>query len=154
MNEKETSKTGRQPHLSAFLLLSISPIYLYFFSFTAVTVFDCANQNLVESRYKQMIDDAWFLLENDWSIRPLMMDFRRHTLTHPSATFSIVAHEALDHIVTDGEQDDYLQDGVRPLNYQRSRRRLGVSRQFPSSSSCPLARDARWQLISSVVGQK
>jgi hypothetical protein len=57
------------------------------------------------------------------------MDSRRQTVTHSAATFSIVAHEALDHIVVDGDNDDHFHDHARQLTtQQRCRRRLGVSR--------------------------
>ncbi len=56
------------------------------------------------------------------------MESRRLTMSNPSAFFSIVAHEALDHIVADGENDDCTnQEGGHINTHQRSRRRLKVS---------------------------
>jgi hypothetical protein len=56
------------------------------------------------------------------------MESRRLTMSSPIAAFSIVAHEALDHIVTDGEIDDSGgQEGGHAVTHQRSRRRLRVS---------------------------
>jgi hypothetical protein len=49
-------------------------------------------------------------------------------MSNPSAAFSIVAHEALDHIVADAENDDGInQEGGYVITHQRSRRRLRVS---------------------------
>lgn len=59
------------------------------------------------------------------------MEARRHTVTHhQAASFSNVAHEALDHLVVDGDYDEHSTDYPRPLTNQRSRRRLGVSGQI------------------------
>lgn len=58
------------------------------------------------------------------------MDSRQQQAIHASSTFSIVAHEALDYIVADGEYDEYLNDHVRHRSYQQKRRRLGVSNRF------------------------
>ena len=56
------------------------------------------------------------------------MDARRHTATHyPTAAFSMVAHEALDHFGAESDQDELRVEHGRPLTHQRSRRRLGVS---------------------------
>ncbi len=56
------------------------------------------------------------------------MESRRLTMSNASAAFSIVAHEALDHIVADGENDDCInQEGGHIITHQRSRRRLKVS---------------------------
>ena len=56
-----------------------------------------------------------------------MLKPRRPTISNPTGTFSLVAHEALDHIVADGENDDRISDGHRYITYQPSRRRLKVS---------------------------
>jgi hypothetical protein len=56
-----------------------------------------------------------------------MMQSRRLTMSNPTAAFSIVAHEALDHIVTDGETDDGITQEGGHITRQRSRRRLRVS---------------------------
>jgi hypothetical protein len=56
------------------------------------------------------------------------MESRRLTMSNPSAVFSIVAHEALDHIVADAENDDCIsQEGGHIITHQRSKRRLKVS---------------------------
>jgi hypothetical protein len=56
------------------------------------------------------------------------MELRRRTMSNPSAAFSIIAHEALDHIVADAENDEYKrQEGASIITHQRSRRRLKVS---------------------------
>ncbi len=56
------------------------------------------------------------------------MESRRLTMSNASAAFSIVAHEALDHIVADAEIDDCIsQEGARIPTHQRSRRRPRVS---------------------------
>jgi len=56
-----------------------------------------------------------------------MTDLRRFTMTNPTAAFSIIAHEALDHKATDGEDENDLNDDVMHNGTQRSRRRLRVS---------------------------
>jgi len=49
-------------------------------------------------------------------------------MSNASAAFSIIAHEALDHIVLDAEIDDCTsQEGGHIITHQRSRRRLRVS---------------------------
>ncbi len=56
------------------------------------------------------------------------MELRRRTMSSPSAAFSIVAHEALDHLVADADNDDCTsQEGAHIITHQRSRRRLKVS---------------------------
>jgi hypothetical protein len=60
-----------------------------------------------------------------------MMESRRFTMSNPTAAFSMVAHEALDHIVlADGENDDCISQEGGLLTHQRSRRRLRVSQIF------------------------
>jgi hypothetical protein len=58
-----------------------------------------------------------------------MMESRRVTMSNPSAAFSNIAQEALDHIVADTENDEYInQEGGHIFTHQRSsRRRLRVS---------------------------
>jgi hypothetical protein len=68
------------------------------------------------------------------------MESRRLTMSSPIAAFSIVAHEALDHIVTDGEIDDSgSPEGGHAVTHQRSRRRLRVSLIYfsPQDIDCP-----------------
>ncbi|CAF5082979.1 unnamed protein product, partial [Rotaria magnacalcarata] len=52
------------------------------------------------------------------------MDLRHLIAANPAASFSIVAHEALDHIVADGENDDCISQEHGYVSHQRSRRRL------------------------------
>jgi hypothetical protein len=57
-----------------------------------------------------------------------MMELPRRTMSGPSTAFSIVAHEALDHLVADADNDECLnQEGAHIISRQRSRRRLKVS---------------------------
>ncbi|CAF3846071.1 unnamed protein product [Adineta steineri] len=53
------------------------------------------------------------------------MESRRLTMSNPSAVFSIIAHEALDHITTESEHDDGI---GHEIGRQHSRRR--VKREF------------------------
>ncbi|CAF1144377.1 unnamed protein product [Rotaria sp. Silwood1] len=53
-----------------------------------------------------------------------MTELRRLTMSNPASTFSIVAQEALDHIVADGETDDCISQEHGYITHQRSRRRL------------------------------
>jgi hypothetical protein len=55
------------------------------------------------------------------------METRRLTMTNPTAAFSIVAHEALDHIVLDAEIDEHIIHDGGHITRQRSRRRFKVS---------------------------
>ena len=56
------------------------------------------------------------------------MELRRRTMSSPSAAFSIIAHEALDHIVADAENEECIsQESSQIITHQRSRRRLKVS---------------------------
>ncbi len=50
------------------------------------------------------------------------MNLRRFTMTNPTAVFSIIAHEALGHKSSDGENNSDVH-----RTSQRSRRRFGVS---------------------------
>ncbi|CAM4951541.1 unnamed protein product [Rotaria socialis] len=52
------------------------------------------------------------------------MNLRHLIAANPGASFSIVAHEALDHIVADGENDDCISQEHGYVSHQRSRRRL------------------------------
>lgn len=54
------------------------------------------------------------------------MELRRFTMANPTAAFSIVAHEAWGHKITDGDNDDN-QSADDGLTHQRSRRRYKVS---------------------------
>jgi hypothetical protein len=58
------------------------------------------------------------------------MELRRFTMANPTAAFSIIAHEAWDHKITDGENDDSLSVEDGHVNRQRSRRRLKVSTRY------------------------
>ena len=55
-----------------------------------------------------------------------MIELRRFTMTNPTAAFSIVAHEAWDHKVSDGENDDIMEHDDGQITSQRSRRRFRV----------------------------
>jgi hypothetical protein len=48
-------------------------------------------------------------------------------MTNPTAMFSIVAHEAYGHKITDGENDDDINQDDAHNASQRSRRRIRVS---------------------------
>ena len=110
--------------------LSLSRSQETFFSSasTVLMIFHCTNPNSLVPFYKQIICSALDLRWNRKQSKPFRMDARRHTATyHPTATFSIVAHEALDHFVAETDQDEPRVEHGRPLTHQRSRRRLGVS---------------------------
>ncbi len=59
--------------------------------------------------------------------RQITMNLRRFTMTNSAAAFSILAHEAWDHKVSDGENDDGTNQDDGPNASQRSRRRFRVS---------------------------
>ncbi len=55
------------------------------------------------------------------------MNLRRFTMTNPTAVFSIIAHEALGHKSSDGENNGDAHQADVHRTSQRSRRRFGVS---------------------------
>jgi hypothetical protein len=59
------------------------------------------------------------------------MNLRRFTMTNPTAVFSSVAHEAWDHKLSDGENED----GGHNTS-QRIRRRYGVSKMIRFFFQC------------------
>ncbi|CAF3411384.1 unnamed protein product [Rotaria sp. Silwood1] len=52
------------------------------------------------------------------------MELRRFTMSNPTAAFSIVAHEAWGHKISDGENDEDINQNDGHNSSQRSRRRL------------------------------
>jgi hypothetical protein len=69
-----------------------------------------------------MVEYYWFFLYKEDKI--YRMESRRFTMSNSSFAFSNIAHEALDHISADSENDECTsqEGGVQ----QRSRRRLKV----------------------------
>lgn len=55
------------------------------------------------------------------------MDLRRFTMTNPTAAFSIVAHKAFGHKLSDEENDDGTIQNDEHNTSQRSRHRFRVS---------------------------
>jgi len=60
--------------------------------------------------------------------KKFIMESRRRTMSSPSTAFSIVAQEALDHIVADSDNEDGTsQENIHINTHQRARRRAKVS---------------------------
>jgi len=56
------------------------------------------------------------------------MNLRRFTMTNPTAAFSILAHEAWDHKISDGENDDDTGQDNEHNASRRSRYQSKVSK--------------------------